>query len=131
MWEHPLKTLIKKANRSIEQADWEALMEFYAEDAILVVKPGVVARGKEQIEQVFRRVYEYFHGEMIPGEKEMVVLETGDTALVLAHTFLEVPLMAISGHPMKRNATYVFRKDEEGKWRCLVDNSYGTSLIPD
>ncbi|KAB0665870.1 AAA family ATPase [Oryzomonas japonica] len=30
---------------------------------------------------------------------------------------------------MERHATYVFKRDTEGVWRCVVDNSYGTELI--
>ena len=28
-----------------------------------------------------------------------------------------------------RRATYVFREESDGKWRCVVDNSYGTDLL--
>ena len=28
-----------------------------------------------------------------------------------------------------RRATYVFRKEPGGQWRCTVDNSYGTTLL--
>ena len=47
---HPIKALIKQADEAIAQQDFKKLMDFYADDAILVVKPGVVARGKEQIQ---------------------------------------------------------------------------------
>lgn len=30
---------------------------------------------------------------------------------------------------LEREATYVFRRDADGAWRCAVDNSYGTSLL--
>ena len=28
-----------------------------------------------------------------------------------------------------RRATYVFRKEADGQWRCTIDNSYGTTLL--
>jgi ketosteroid isomerase-like protein len=28
-----------------------------------------------------------------------------------------------------RRATYVFRRGDEGKWLCVIDNSYGTGLL--
>ena len=28
-----------------------------------------------------------------------------------------------------RRATFVFRKDADGRWLCVIDNSYGTDLI--
>ncbi|MCI9575435.1 MAG: SgcJ/EcaC family oxidoreductase [Clostridiales bacterium] len=126
---HPIKTLIKQADEAIALQDLKKLMDFYADDAILVVKPGVVARGKEQIEPAFHRILEYYRGEMRPSQKEMVILEAGDTALVLAHTMVETPLMTDSPYPAERKATYVFRKNKDGDWLCAIDNSYGTELL--
>ena len=28
-----------------------------------------------------------------------------------------------------RKATYVFRREADGQWRCAVDNSYGADLL--
>ena len=30
---------------------------------------------------------------------------------------------------LTRRATYVFRREADGAWRCAVDNSYGTDLL--
>ena len=45
MSQHPLRTLIETCDAAISRRDFDALMAFYAEDAALVVKPGMVARG--------------------------------------------------------------------------------------
>lgn len=58
----------------------------------------------------------------------MIILEAGDTALVLSHTFLEAD-KEDSDYSMDRKATYVFKKNSQGKWLCAIDNSYGTELI--
>ena len=126
---HPIKALIKQADEAIAQQDFKKLMDFYADDAILVVKPGVVARGKEQIELAFHRILEHYCGEMRPEQKEMVILEAGDTTLVLSHTVVEAPLMTKSPYPSERKATYVFHKNQDGDWLCAIDNSYGTDLL--
>jgi ketosteroid isomerase-like protein len=59
----------------------------------------------------------------------MVVLEGGDTALVIMESILET--IGKDGMPssMTRQGTYVFRKSATGKWLCVVDNSYGTDLL--
>ncbi len=77
MSQHPLRTLIETCDAAISRRDFDALMAFYAEDAALVVKPGMVVRGI----------------------------------------------------PAIRRATYVFRKEPDGQWRCTIDNSYGTTLL--
>lgn len=55
----------------------------------------------------------------------MQILETGDTALVLAKT-----LVSARGYPeVERKATYVLRKDSDGNWVCAIDDSYGHGLL--
>jgi ketosteroid isomerase-like protein len=44
------------------------------------------------------------------------VLETGDTALVLAGT----PVSARNAPVIERKATYVFRKDTGDRWLCAI-----------
>lgn len=49
---HPdlaLKAVIEACDSAISQEDYDTLMSYYAEDAALVVKPGMVVRGKENI----------------------------------------------------------------------------------
>ena len=55
----------------------------------------------------------------------MMILETGDTALVLATTVVS----AQNFPTVERKATYVFRKDRNGRWLCAVDNSYGHAAM--
>ena len=58
----------------------------------------------------------------------MMMLEAGDTILVLSQTLLDAPNHATSAYSMERRATYVYR-NVEGQWLCAIDNSYGTSLL--
>ena len=125
MEQHPLQMLIGKADEAINREDFDTLMEFYAEDAVLVVKPGMLARGKEQLRKAFEAIAAHFGHTLHVRETGMEILETGDTALVLAKT-----LVAADGHPaMERKATYVFKRDSTGNWRCVIDNSYGHGLL--
>ena len=55
--------------------------------------------------------------------------EGGDTALVLANTLVRAKQKADSEFAIDRKATYVFRRYPDGKWRCVIDNSYGTGLL--
>ena len=54
----------------------------------------------------------------------MRILESEDTALVLAKTVVSVPGLP----PINRDATYVFKK-RNGSWLCVIDNSYGHELF--
>jgi len=126
--EHSLKEIIKKCDIAIKEEDFDTLMNYYTDDAILVIKPGMIAQGKEEIKAAFIKIANYFQNSLIPTQGEMIILETGDTALVISQTLLESDNKD-SEYSMDRRATYVFRKNIQGEWLCAVDNSYGTDLI--
>jgi uncharacterized protein (TIGR02246 family) len=129
MASHPLHALIQAADRAITASDFDTLMDFYADDAILVVKPGLNVAGKERIRAAFVRIAEYTRNTLRVSQGRMEVLETGDTALVIMESTLDYD--GEDGAPVHatRRATYVFRRGGDGRWLCAVDNSYGTALL--
>jgi uncharacterized protein (TIGR02246 family) len=128
MMDHELKEVIKKCDLAIKQEDFDTLMNYYTEDAILVIKPGRIARGKAEIKKAFIAIANYFNNSVVPTQGEMVILEAGDTALVISQTLLAADKKD-SEYSMERKATYVFKKNSQGEWLCSIDNSYGTDLI--
>ncbi|AGK53564.1 YybH family protein [Bacillus sp. 1NLA3E] len=126
--EHELKEVIKKCDHAIKQEDFDSLMNYYTDDAILVVKPGMIARGKEEIKKAFIAIAKYFNNSLAPTQGEMIILEAGETALVISQTLLDANKQE-SAYSMDRRATYVFKKNSQGEWLCEIDNSYGTDLI--
>jgi len=126
--EHELKEFIKKCDLAIKQEDFDTLMNYYTDDAILVVKPGMIARGKEEIKKAFIAIAKYFNNSIVPTQGEMIILEAGDTALVISQTLLAADKKD-SEYSMDRRATYVFKKNLHDEWLCAIDNSYGTDLI--
>ncbi|KEY63698.1 YybH family protein [Lactococcus cremoris] len=128
--ENEIKTVIDTCDKLIHQEKFDELVTFYTEDAVLVIKPGMLANGREQIKSAFIKIASYFDNSIKPLEGKMVYLLAGDTVLVLAQTFIEANQSATaqSEFSMERRATYVFR-NIDGKWLCAIDNSYGTTLI--
>ena len=104
------------------------MINYYTDDAILVVKPGMIARGKEEIKQAFIKIAKYFNHSLVPTQGKMIILEAGDTALVISQTLLDTDKYE-SDFSMDRRSTYVFKKNSQGEWLCAIDNSYGTDLI--
>jgi len=130
MSSHPLRQVIEAADRAISDENLEAVLDFYAEDATLVVKPGLNAVGKEAIRRAFVAILDYFGHSLTVKQGEMVVLEGGgDTALVIMETILEFPGPDGTVASITLQATYVFRKNEVGQWLCVIDNSYGVDLL--
>ena len=123
-----IKDLIAQADKAIKEERFDDLMNFYTDDAVLVVKPGLEVHGKEAIKNAFIKIAAYFKNSVVPTQGNMVMLEAGDTALVLSQTFLDADNKDSSEYAMERRATYVYRR-VNGKWLCAIDNSYGTTLL--
>ncbi|WP_321431203.1 SgcJ/EcaC family oxidoreductase [uncultured Methanolobus sp.] len=125
MKQHPVESLINKADTAINQEDFDTLTDIYADDAVLVIRPGMNAVGKVQIRKAFEAIAAHFEHTLNVRQAGIKILETGDTALVLSKTLVSAKL-----HPIQeRKATYVFRKDANGAWLCAIDNSYGHDLL--
>ena len=123
-----IKMLIAAADKAIKEERFDDLMDFYTDDAVLVVRPGLEAKGKEAIKEAFIKIAAYFKNSVVPTQGKMLMIETGDTVLVLSQTLLDADNKETSEYSMDRRATYVYRKID-GKWLCAIDNSYGTTLL--
>lgn len=123
-----IENLIHQADLAIKEERFDDLLEFYTEDAVLVVKPGMEVHGKENIKKAFIKIAEYFKNSIVPTQGKMIMIETSDTVLVLSQTFLDAENKSTSEYSMERRATYIFRKIDN-KWLCAIDNSYGTTLL--
>lgn len=122
---HPIELLIREADTAINEEDFDTLIDIYSDDAVLVVKPGMNAVGKEQIKRALEAIAAHFEHSLDVKQAGMVILETGDTALVLAKTVVS----AINLPAIERQATYVFKRRTDNRWVCAIDNSYGHSLL--
>ncbi|MBA0168900.1 MULTISPECIES: YybH family protein [Pectobacterium] len=126
---HPIREIIEACDKAISERNFDALMNYYAEDAALVIKPGMVARGKEEIRKAFVAIADYFKNQLIVEQGNMQVIEGGGDALVIMETVLHYPDDKGNIVTTTRRATYVFRKNVDGNWLCTIDNSYGTTLL--
>ena len=123
-----IKKLIAAADKAIKEERFDDLKDFYTDDAVLVVKPGLVVKGKDAIKDAFIKIAAYFNNSIVPTQGNMLMIEAGDTVLVLSQTLLDADNKDNSEYSMDRRATYVYR-NVNGKWLCAIDNSYGTTLL--
>lgn len=122
---HPVQLQIERADNAIVAEDFNVLMDIYTDDAVLVIEPGRNAVEKSEIRKAFEAIAVYFKNGLQVKQNGMEILESGDTALVLANTVVSGP-----GFPAtERKATYVFNKSASGAWLCSIDNSYGHEVI--
>ena len=123
-----IKAVIEACDQAISQEDYDTLMNYYAEDATLVVKPEMIVKGKVNIHKAFIAIADFFQHRLVVTQGKMEIIEGGDTALVIMETRLDIPLAEGETTQVTRRATYVFRQ-QAGRWLCTVDNSYGTDLL--
>lgn len=123
-----IRELIRQADTAIKEERFDDVANFYTEDAVLVLRPGKEAHGKEEIKQAFIAIAKYFNNSLSPSQGNMMMLEAGDTVLVLSQSFVDAEKKQDSEYPRERRATYVYRK-VNGAWLCAIDNSYGTALL--
>jgi len=131
MKDHAIKQEIHLADQAINSKDFDALTESYAEDAVLVVRPGLLASGRDEIREAHKKISAYFNDSLEVSQGKMVIIEAGETALVLAKTHVESPQKLDSEYSKERDAIYVYVKGKDGKWLCAIDNSYGVELLQD
>ncbi len=66
-------------------------MLHYADDAALVIKPGMVINGKENIRKAFIAISDHFQNQLVVKQGKMQVIEGAGDALVLMETLLSFP----------------------------------------
>jgi len=129
MMSHPIQRSIEAADRAIAAEEFDDLMTFYADDAVLVVEPGLVATGKAQIMKTFLAIADHFDHGLRLRHEDASIQETGDTALVVTDAVVEFPGLENAPVTRTRRVSYVFRKSPAGTWLCAVDNSHGAGFL--
>ena len=122
---HPVLARIHEADRLIIAEAFDPLMDHYTEDAVLILEPGVEVRGRHAIRQAMEKIAAFFAHGLKVTQQQMQVLEAGETALVLARTRVSAP----GKEDELRQATYIYRREADGEWRCCIDNSYGHRIL--
>lgn len=129
MSDHELKRVIEAADKAIMAEDFDAVKDFYDDHATLVVRPGLNVSGKAHIREAFVAIADHFSHSLKITQDKMKIIEAGDTALVISEAILTTSGADGAETTLVRRSTYVFRKNANGKWLCLIDNSYGTELL--
>ncbi|UZR30612.1 YybH family protein [Methylococcus mesophilus] len=129
MNKHEVIDAIEAADQAINARDLITLMDFYEEDATLVIEPGRYAHGKDAIMKAFEAIFDFFNQSLRISQSDFQVVEGGGVALVICKLKLSADGLGETKVSIERKPTYIFRKSVDGKWRCLIDNSYGVELV--
>ena len=99
-------------------------LDSYHDQAIYVQKPGNLILGKQDISEALQNALEHSH---TCGDN--IIIENGDVALVLSKLYPNTSGSPTGGFVEAKRAIHVFKKSDEGVWKCVVDNMFGTDLL--
>ena len=117
---------VRMLDEAFGRADLEGVLAFYEDDAVLVMEPGRLARGKDELTRFFLHVFA-LKGHATQFETK--VLESGDIALLTSRW--RFAGTTLDGTPFQKEsiATSVFRRGVDGGWRMVIDNSHGPAIL--
>ena len=116
---------VKMLDRAFNEGDVETLLTFYEDAAVVVTQPGHLARGSSELRAFFNRVV---RSGMSAKQLKTYTLEADGIALFLSRWSLET---GTEGAQRTFIATTVFRRQSDGGWQVLIDNSVGPSVLED
>lgn len=126
MTDKNLLAVVEELDAAFNKKDIDAVLKFYEDDATMVVYPGKLAFGKAELRKAFETILNF---EGVAKQEKTKVIEAGDIALFISKWSLTYK--ATDGNMLSKvsYATCVFRKNQEGKWRLVIDNSFGPAIL--
>ncbi|HEY0408065.1 MAG TPA: nuclear transport factor 2 family protein [Pyrinomonadaceae bacterium] len=114
-------------DEAFNRGDLETILGFYEDGATMVVEPGRLATGKDELRAAFQWILSNMKG--IARQEKTHVIESGDIALFTSRW--NYSGTAADGAPMSRQsyASVVLRRHSDGGWRVVVDNSWGPAVL--
>lgn len=114
---------VELLDQAFNAGDLETVLTFYENAAVLVTEPGKVARGTGELREFFSAA---MRSRAYAKQLKTTVLEADGVALFLSRWTL-----SMKGQDTQRTfvATTVFRKQADGSWKVLIDNSLGPLIL--
>lgn len=115
---------VELLDRAFNERDIETVLGFYEEAAVVVAEPGKLARGKQELRSFFERV---MRSGSSAKQLKTHVIEADGVALFLSRWTLRIA----DENADERTfiATTVFRRQSDGGWKALIDNSLGPLVL--
>ncbi|WP_163096666.1 hypothetical protein GL267_005460 [Acidithiobacillus ferrianus] len=123
MQPHELKQVIEAADQAISCGDFDSLMDFYAEDATLVVRPGLNVSGKQHIRQAFSAIAEYFNHSLVVKQGDSKLLK-----LMIRH-WLSHKLSSVQNRNLVRTLTLQWQGAQPTYLSEILETSGAASSI--
>jgi uncharacterized protein (TIGR02246 family) len=121
----PLDT-VNQLVQAISAGDLATAVELYEPDAVLVVRPGQVARGRTQLREALAG---FVALRATLTSEAQHVLEARDLALYLGRWNLRGTDSAGAPVTLGGESTDILRRQSDGRWLIAIDDPWGTQLL--
>ena len=121
----PLDT-VNELVRAINAGDLTAAVALYEADAVLVVQPGHLARGRAQLREALAGFVAM--RATLTSEAQHIV-DTGDLALYLGRWRLRGTDPAGTPVELGGESADILRRQADGRWLIAIDDPWGTQLL--
>ncbi|MEN9221576.1 MAG: DUF4440 domain-containing protein [Thermostichus sp. BF3_bins_97] len=121
----PLAT-VQALDLAFNDLDIEGVLACYETDALMVVEPNRLARGKHELLSVFERLLA--QNQQVKLHKT-ITLEKEDLALFLAIWEITSSERNRPNHSLSGRANTILRRQTDGLWKIAIDNVWGERLL--
>ena len=118
--------VIDQADAAFNRGDAEAVLSYYEDHAVWVVKPGRLVSGKAALRKEFEGMFRT-KPQVIKEDEH--VIECGDIALCTIKWRLVG--MGSDGSPLATRgcASTILRRQSDGRWHIVIDNPWGPRIL--
>lgn len=117
---------VEMVDHAFNRGDIEAVLNFYETAAVVVTEPGKLARGKDELRSFFERV---MHSGASAKQLKTHIIEADGVALFLSRWTFKAANANPDEEAHTLVATTVLRKQPDGTWKALIDNSFGPLVL--
>jgi uncharacterized protein (TIGR02246 family) len=119
--------VIELLDEAFNRGDLETILDFYENDATMVLEPGRLATGKEELRRAYKWILTNIKGTA--KQEKTHVIESGDIALFTSKWAFTGSTLDGASASRESYASVVLRKQTDGGWRIVLDNSWGPAVL--
>ncbi|HUA99590.1 MAG TPA: nuclear transport factor 2 family protein [Terracidiphilus sp.] len=123
---HSPEHAVELMDKAFNEGDLATILSFYEDAAIVVTEPGKTARGIEELRRFFQQVMQSGSSAK---QLKTYVIEADGVALFLSRWTLESKDTGADLPLRTFVATTVFRRQQDGGWKALIDNPFGPLVL--